>query len=107
MASGGTNAFLAAAILTSVYTNGSSSPATVNISFCNQSSATTTIRVAISKGTTNSAVTAADYIEYNRTITGSGVYQRTGCVLGPGESIYAFDLNGVCSVRVEGFEGNS
>lgn len=107
MASNGWNASLPAATFVKIYTNGGSGPATMNIAFCNVSTAETNgVRVAISSAHDSSGITNADYIEYNQTVNAGNVYERTGMVVSPGESIYVFDKYGVCSSRVHGFEGN-
>lgn len=107
MASNGWNASLPAATFVKLYTNSGSGPATMNIAFCNMSTAETNgVRVAISSASDANGITNADYIEYNQTVNSGNVYERTGMVISPGESIYVFDQYGVCSARVHGFEGN-
>ena len=107
MASNGWNASLQAATFVKIYPNSGSGPATMNIAFCNMSTAETNgVRVAISNASDASGITSADYVEYNQTVNPSNVYERTGMVISPGESIYVFDQFGVCSARVHGFEGN-
>ena len=105
MASGGVTANLAAATLTKIYTNASTMVATVNVSFCNTSATATAIRLAISQQTLAANVPQADYVEYGQPLGGNLPYVRRGFALANGESIYAYDTNGTCSVRADVFEG--
>lgn len=99
------NVMLTASSLTPVYTNATQGPATVNISICNQMTADTNgVRVAVSTASAATDVQNADYIEFSQTVTSGSVYERTGIVIAPGETVFAFDDFGACSVRVYGFE---
>lgn len=89
---------LAATTNTSVYTGASASSQTIaTVSFCNRSSATITVRLAVSDtGTPN----AADYLEYDTDVPAHRVLERSGiCVDGTKRLVaYASAVNISCVI---------
>lgn len=101
MASGklGTAA-LAAAVNTDLYTVPAATVATVNISLCNRTAAPIAVRVAVRTG----ALGDAHYIEYDASIPGNGVLERTGIAVSAGEVVTVYAAAAGISARVHGFE---
>ena len=75
--------------------------ATATVSFCNRTSGTVTVRLAV--GTGGGAATT-DYLEYDAQIPASGVLERTGIVLSAGEKIFVKSSAAGVTVRAYGFE---
>lgn len=73
---------LAAATNTTVYTCPADTFAVVTVSVCNRSSSAATIQIAISSTATP---TAAEYIEFDTSLSAKGVLERTGVVLDAGK----------------------
>jgi hypothetical protein len=98
----GTNA-LAATTLTNVYTVPAGTYSVVNISFTNTSATAVTIRLLVGASTTLSVI-ASEYIEYNTTIIGNGVFERTGVVLDAGRNVIAYASAAGVNCNVYGIE---
>jgi hypothetical protein len=77
--------------------------ATVNIEIVNCSANPVIIKLAISETDTPSA---ADYIEHNVELPGSGVLIRSAEVLNENEKVIVHATNSDCSVRVHGITGS-
>jgi hypothetical protein len=73
---------LAAATNTTVYTCPASTFAVVTISVCNRGATSATIQMAISSSATPSA---AEYLEFDTSLSAKGVLERTGVVLDAGK----------------------
>jgi hypothetical protein len=73
---------LAAATNTTVYTCPSDTFAVVTVSVCNRGSSPCTIQVAISSSSTPGA---AEYVEFDTSLSAKGVLERTGLVLDAGK----------------------
>jgi len=65
-----------------VYTCPADTFAVVTVSVCNRSSSAATIQIAISSTATP---TAAEYIEFDTSLSAKGVLERTGVVLDAGK----------------------
>ena len=98
----GTNA-LAATTLTNVYTVPAGTYSVINISFTNTAATAVTIRLLVGASTTGSVITS-EYIEYNTTIIGNGVFERTGVVLDAGRNVIAYASAAGVNVNVYGIE---
>lgn len=96
-------ASLDALVLTQVYEVPASILAVVNISVCNRSTDSVLVRLALVNVFTDS-VDDADYIEYDVTIPGNGVLERTGLVMHAAASVVAFASLANVSVSVWGYE---
>lgn len=96
------NAFLgqsapSATTYTTLYTVPASNYVVANVSISNRASTAVTVRVAVAAATTP---TTAEFIEYDTTIPGFGVLERTGIAVPTGKLIvvYASNANTACSV---------
>lgn len=87
---------LAATTNTTLYTVPADTFTVANITICNRSSASVTVRVALAEGGTPDD---ADYIEFDTEIPAKGVLERTGLVLDATKNIVvyssAIDVNAV------------
>lgn len=86
---------------TTVYTVPASTVATCTVNICNRSTSAITARVAIA-----STGTPADseWIEYDASIPGNGVLERSGIVAHAGERIVVYVSAATASVNVYGYE---
>jgi hypothetical protein len=73
---------LAATTLTTLYTVPADTFAVVTVSVCNRSTNNRAIRIAVAEAATPAN---AEYIEFDSTILGNGVLERTGIVLDAGK----------------------
>jgi hypothetical protein len=73
---------LAAATNTTVYTCPADTFAVVTVSVCNRGSSPCTVQVAISSSATPGA---AEYVEFDTSLSAKGVLERTGLVLDAGK----------------------
>jgi hypothetical protein len=73
---------LSAATNTTVYTCPASTFTVLTVSVCNRGSTSATIQIAIASSATP---TAAEYIEFDTTLSAKGVLERTGLVLDAGK----------------------
>lgn len=94
---------LAAMTNTTVYSVPAQLVGTVTINVCNRNVIPVSIRLAVTSGNIGT-LTAADYIEYNLAVDGSGVLERTGIVLYNGQSVIAYSDTANVSVQVWGWE---
>jgi hypothetical protein len=74
----------------------------VTVNICNKNSSSVDIRLAIA--TEPNLPAAGDYLEYNTTVLGNGVLERTGIVLEAGRSIYSYSTQANTDVVVYGIE---
>ena len=84
---------------TSVLTNSGSSYYVGNVSITNRGSGSTTVRLAITAGATP---TNAEFIEYEATIPGYSVLERTGIVVPPSKRLVVYAGNTNLSVSYYG-----
>lgn len=86
---------------TTVYTVPVATVATFNISVCNRSASTISVRVALA-GTGTPA--ASEYIEYDAPIPPYGVLERGGLVANAAENVVVYASAAGLSVTVYGYE---
>lgn len=86
---------------TIVYTVPSTKLAVINISICNTTTDNVTTRVAI---TSSGTPALAEYIEYDATVAGNGVLERTGVVVGENKNVIVFASASGIAVNVYGYE---
>lgn len=86
---------------TIVYTVPAGKVATVNINICNRNSGVAKVRLALAATGTPSS---AEYIEYDCSIAGNGVLERTGFVLDAAKNIVVYSYTANVSVVIHGFE---
>jgi hypothetical protein len=75
--------------------------ASFTVNFCNITTATAKIRLALSIGTTPQA---SDWIEYDTSILGNGVLERTGLALSAGQCLIVFSNKATVTSVVYGIE---
>ena len=82
---------------TSVYTVPTGYYTVLNVSVTNRNTSAIKVRIGVSTGTTP---TAQEYVEYDTTIIGNGVFERTGLVLNAGLQVivYSDTTNVGCTV---------
>lgn len=90
-----------ATTLTTVYTVPDSTLSVVNINVSNRSSASATVRIALSATATPEN---SEYIEYDAPLPGNSVLERTGIALGAGRRVVVYASTANCSVNVYGLE---
>ena len=78
--------------------------AVFNVSITNTNSNAVTIRLAMSTATTSGSIAAADYIEYDTTIVGKGVFERTGLVAQADMYIWVYSSAANVNVNIYGIE---
>lgn len=86
---------------TLLYTVPVGKTATVNIRLANRNGIDVLVNVAIGSG---NAPAAADYIAYQNTVDGNGVYEDSGIVMSAGEKVWVRSDNASVSARVHGME---
>lgn len=91
---------LAATTNTDLYTVPTGAVSTVNVCFANRNSTSVTIRLAIRSGT----IADTDYLEYETTLPGNGILERTAVVMSAAEVVVCRASGTGVSVRVHGFE---
>jgi hypothetical protein len=91
----------AATTNTTVYTVPASTTATFSISICNRDTAACTVRLAIAATATPGN---SEWIEYEASILGNGVLERTGLVAGAGKLVVAYSSSATTSISIYGFE---
>jgi hypothetical protein len=74
----------------------------VTVNVCNKNSTSIEIRLAVAEEPNIPA--AGNYLEYNTTVLGNGVLERTGIVIQAGRSIYAYSTQANTDVVVYGIE---
>lgn len=98
----GTPTQLAATTNTTIYTVPSGYYSVFNVSLTNTSATAVTIRLAVASTSTPGT---AEWIEYDTTIVGKGVLERTGLVAGAGLNVVAYASAGsAVNVNVFGIE---
>lgn len=75
---------LAATTLTTLYTCPATTFTVASVSICNRTTSPITVRLAVASAATP---TNAEYIEYDTTIAGNQVLERTGIVMDAGKLI--------------------
>lgn len=86
---------------TTIYTVPAAKVATANINICNRNTNSVKIRIALASTGTPSA---AEYIEYDTTLAGNGVLERTAFVLNSGKNVVVYSDTANVSAIVHGFE---
>jgi hypothetical protein len=86
---------------TTVYTVPANTHAVVNVSIANRGTTDIKARVALTAGATP---TNAEYIEFDATIPGNGVLERTGISLNAAKRVVVFINSANGSVSVYGVE---
>lgn len=86
---------------TSVYIVPASTFTVLSVSILNRATTTATVRVAIAESTTP---TNAEWIEYDVSIGGSGVLERTGIMMNAGKQLVVRASNANISVSCFGIE---
>ena len=84
---------------TTVYTVPASNYAIMNISIANRATTAITVRVAVAAA---AAPTTSEWIEYDTTIPGNGVLERTGVATPAGKLIVVYVSAANASVSVYG-----
>lgn len=92
---------LASTTNTVIYTVPAGTTAYVNVNLANRTSASAAVRVAVAVSATPQD---SEYIEYDTDISGNGVLERTGLVLGAGYSIITYSDKADVSVMAYGVE---
>ena len=93
---------LSATTVTDVYTVPASTLASCNVNVCNRNASSVKIRLALSDTTATQG--ADEYIEYDVSVPGNGVLERTGIVLAAGQIVTAYSDTADVSVVVTGVE---
>ena len=93
---------LASTTLTTVYTVPVGNVAYLNINLANRTSASAAVRVALAQ--TAASPLDSEYIEYETNLSGNGVLERTGLILGAGWSVVAYSDKANVSVQAYGIE---
>ncbi len=102
MASGRLGAVdVAATTNTTVYTVPANKTAAFSVNICNRNAAAVTVRLALA-ATGTPGVT--EWIEYDTTIIGNGVLERTGLMLDTGKQVVAYSSAANVSVVAYGVE---
>ena len=86
---------------TSVYTVPTGYYAVLNVSVTNRNTSSIKVRIGVSTSTTPSA---QEYIEYDTTIIGNGVFERTGLVLNAGLQVVVYSDTANVGCTVYGIE---
>lgn len=104
MASGRLGAInLSATTNTLVYTVPASTLSIVNVNIANRNSTSIVVRLAHLNGAIGT-IANEDYIEYDVTILGNGILERTGIVMAATHTIVAYSDTANVSVHVHGIE---
>jgi len=94
---------LAAAVGTLLYTVDNDLVATVSLSMCNRNTDPVSVRVAIVDGVL-SGLLDSDYIEYDSSLCPCTPLERTGIVLGAGQSLVVYSDTANVSAVLWGWE---
>jgi hypothetical protein len=77
----------------------------VNVAWVNRGgSGLARIAIAISRAATANAITAAEWVSYDRVLQQNGEFEKTGVLVFPGEFVYVRSTVASVSVRVAGVE---
>jgi len=91
---------LSATTYTALYTVPADTFSVVTVNILNRGSTAVNVRIAVTGTTPPSAPNNSEFIEYDVSISGNGVLERTGIVLDTGKivSVYASDtgISAVC-----------
>jgi hypothetical protein len=93
---------LASTTLTTVYTVPAGNVSYLNVNIANRTGASAFVRVALAQ--TAASPLDAEYIEYETNLSGNGVLERSGLVLGAGWSVVAYSDKANVSVMAYGIE---
>lgn len=91
----------AATTNTTVYTVPASKVASFTISLCNANEIVANVRIALS---TSATPASGDYIEYNASLSPSGILERSGLVANAGTQVIVYSSTTNVNVVVYGFE---
>ena len=94
-------AAIPATTLTTVYTVPTGNYTVLNVSITNRNTGSVKIRLAIAASGTPAA---EEYIEYDTTVIGNGVFERTGLVLNAGLNIVVYSDTASVGCTVYGIE---
>jgi len=86
---------------TTTYTVPADTYSVVTVSFCNRSSSTVQIRLAVA---TSATPGGGEYLEYDTSIGPNGVLERTGIVLDTGKLLVTRSSGANCNAVVMGIE---
>jgi hypothetical protein len=95
---------LAATTYSTAYTCPTSTFAVATISLCNRSTASRTVRIAVTTTAGPSAPSNGEFIEYDTELLSKGVLERTGIVLQAGMRLVVWSSGNEVSVVVYGIE---
>jgi len=95
---------LAATTYTALYTAPADTFSVVSVNLLNRGSTAVTCRIAITTTTPPSAPSNAEFIEYDVSLSGKGVLERTGIVLDAGKIISVYASNTGISAVCMGIE---
>lgn len=92
---------LAATTNTTLYTVPVGAAVAATVGFCNRSSTTVSVRLAMSDG---ASPANADYLEFDTLIPANGILERGGIVLDAGKRIVVYSSGTGVSAQAWGFE---
>ena len=92
---------LAAAQNVALYTVPADRRAVLTVSLCNRAAASAKVRLALTAG---GDPTDADWLEYDASLTGSGVLERTGLALAAGQKVFVRSDTATVSASAYGVE---
>lgn len=95
---------LAATTNTTVYAVPSARKATVNVSICNRTTGSLSVRLAHIDAATVGSVANEDYMEYDTIVPANQVLERTGITMTAGHCLGAYASGTGLSVVVHGIE---
>lgn len=94
---------LVATTNTLIYTGPANTIATVSANICNRNSTSVAVRLAVLDGAIGT-LSDEDYIEYDTPLNANGILERTGLVIGAGQTVVAYSDTADVSVQVYGWE---
>ena len=90
-----------ATTLTTLYTVPANNYAVLNVSVTNRGTTATTVRLALSAA---ASPTSAEYIEFDSSVPGNGVLERTGIAMQAGKLLVVYAGNANLSFSAYGIE---